>query len=310
LAGLLLIPLMCAPVAFLSLGACLANPFSALDPLLQHYWYGQITEGLPIWRQPLSVAGMLVWTLVLVLAGWWQMRREGLGEQGRARDLLALVAVLACLYAFWLMRAGIVAQLLAIPFAALLLATWLPKARALAQPLPRVGATLACFALATPIMASAALKPFDPLVAPEMAMLVEPGVCDYAQLASLPPGLVLAPLDAGPEILGQSRHTIVMASYHRNQLPMRDVILAFTAPLAEARAAVMRQAPDYLVGCTAAADFGLYRGAGPANLASSMAAGKVPDWLEPVAEFAGGPLKVYRVRQGDIRPGGIPLPNR
>lgn len=87
-----------------------------------------------------------------------------------------------------------------------------------------------------------------------------------------------------------------MASYHRNQLPMRDVILAFTAPLAEARAAIARQSPDYLVGCAAAADFGLYRGADPANLANRMAAGDVPDWLEPVPEFANGPLKVFRVR--------------
>ena len=295
-AGLLLVPLVCAPVAYLALGPCLANPFSTLDPLLQQYWYGQITEGLPIWRQPLSVAGMLVWTLVLVLAGWWQMRRDGLGEQGRARDVLALVAVLACLYSFWLMRAGVAAQLLAIPFAALLLATWLPKARALAQPLPRIAATLACFALATPIMASAALKPFDPLVAPDMIAMIEPGVCDYAPLASLPPGHVLAPLDAGPEILGKTGHTIVMASYHRNQLPMPDVILAFTAPLGEARGAVARQAPDYLVGCTAAADFGLYRNADPANLANAMATGDVPAWLEPVEGFGAGPLKVYRVR--------------
>lgn len=295
-AGLLLIPLACAPVALLALGSCLVSPFSALDPLLQQYWYGHITEGLPIWRQPLSVAGMLVWTLVLVLAGWWQMRRDGVGDNGRARDMLALVAVLACLYSFWLMRAGVVAQLLVIPFAALLLATWLPKARALVQPLPRIGATLACFALATPIMASAALKPLDPLVAPDLAVMVEPGVCDYARLASLPPGHVLAPLDAGPAILGQTGHTIVMASYHRNQLPMRDVILAFTAPLAEARAAVTRQAPAYLVGCTAAADFGLYRSADPANLANAMASGDVPGWLEQVAGFSEGPLKVYRVR--------------
>lgn len=304
LAGLTLLPLVCGPLAYATLGTCAANPFSQLDPLLQQYWYGYITEGLPIWRQSVSVAAMLVWTLVLVLAGWWQMRRDGVGAADRARDSLALIAAIAALFSFWLMRGGVLAQLLAIPFAAYLLATYLPKARALTATLPRIGATLACFVLATPIMASGALKPLDPLFATAtmragMRAPVVAGICDYTRLAALPQGHVLAPLDGGPDILAHSAHSIVMASYHRNQPRMRDVILAFSGSLEQAHEVALRNGAVYVVGCAAEADFALYRTAAPGNFANVLVSGAVPDWLEPVAGFERGPLKVYRVTQAE-----------
>lgn len=300
LAALCLIPLVSAPLAWLALGPCAASPFATLHPVLQQYWYGYITEGLPIWRQPLSVAAMLAWTAVLVLAGWRQMRREGLGEQHGARDLLALFALVACLFSFMLMRAGVLAQLLTIPFVAVLLAHWLPRARAIPSTLPRIAATLACFALATPIAASGAVKPLDPLfAAPTMragvGAPIAAGRCDYTRLAALPAGQVLAPLDAGPEILGRSGHTIVMASYHRNQARMVDVIVAFSGNPADAREITRRNAVDYVVGCAAEADFALYRTARPDNLANAMAKGALPAWLAPVRGFESGPLRVYRV---------------
>ena len=301
LAGLAVIPLLCLPLALIMLGPCVANPFSQLDPLLQQYWYGYIMEGLPIWRQPVSVAGMLVWTLLLVLAGWWQMRRDHLGDGDRARDALVLIAAIAALFSFWLMRGGVLAQILAIPFAAYLLATYLPKARAITATLPRIGATLACFALATPIMASAALKPLDRLFATDtmragMAAPFVAGSCDYTRLAALPSGHVLAPLDAGPDILARSPHSIVMASYHRNQQRMRDVIVAFSGSVDDAHEVVVRNRPAYVVGCAAEADFALYRTAAPDNFANALVSGSVPDWLEPVDGFERGPLKVYRIR--------------
>ncbi len=297
LAGLILVPLVSGPVAFAALGPCATSPFSQLDPLVRQYWYSQITEGLPIWHQPLSVAAMLAWTLLLVAGGWWHMRRGRLGDAGRAQDMLALIALFACLYSFVLMRAGVLAQLLAIPFAACLLASYLPKARAITASLPRIGATLACFALATPMVASGALKRLDPVFAPvALARQVEPGMCDYPGLAALPAGLVLAPLDAGPDILAHTRHTIVAASYHRNQARMREVIAAFTGSLDQAEVTVRSTDADYVAGCAAEADFALYRTADAANLANALASGAVPGWLEPVDGFRNGPLKVYRVR--------------
>lgn len=301
LAGLAAIPMICAPLAYVSLGQCAANPFSQLEPLLQQYWYGYITEGLPIWRQPLSVAVMLAWTLAVAAAGWWLMRSQRDFAQRRTADIYALLTALACLYSFWLMREGIVAQLLAIPFAAYLLARYLPRARALKAAGPRIAATLACLMLATPVFASAALKPLDPVFASRtmragIAAPIDPRPCDFGALAALDAGHVLAPLDIGPEILGKTDHTIVMASYHRNQQRMHDVIAAYIGSAEAAREIVDRNKVDYVLACAAEADLALYRTAAPDNFANALVSGNVPAWLAPVAGFSSGPLRVYRVK--------------
>lgn len=297
------IGLVSAPLAYVTLGDCAADPFARLDPLLQTYWHGYISEGLPIWQQLVSVAAMLIWTALLVIAGWWVAARDMKLDNSRALAwaALAVLALAACFYSFWLMRAAIVAQLLAIPFAAYLLAHFLPKARAIPSALPRIVATLACFGLLTPTFASAAFKRLDPMF-PNATMsagtlaLIEAGTCDYARLAALPAGHILAPLDSGPEILGKSDHTIVMASYHRNQKAMHAVIAGFTGSANQARSIISANNVDYVIACAAEADVAFYRTANPDNFVNLLVSGDVPDWLELAEGFEQGPLRVYRVR--------------
>ncbi|WAT17073.1 hypothetical protein OZN62_08990 [Aurantiacibacter sp. MUD11] len=284
------------------LGPCATNPMAELDPLLQTYWHGYITEGLPIWKQPVSVALMLLWTVGIIVFGWWRAHCCGLFHQGRALPctLLFLFALAAGGYSLLVMRAGLVAQLLAIPFAAILLADFLPRARAIGSALPRIAATLGVLGLATPMFASALAKPLDrhfPMATmqPGTLAMIERGTCEYARLAALEPGLVLAPLDAGPEILGRTGNTIVAASYHRNQGPMRDVLAALTGSVEEARAIVQRYDADYVALCGAEADVALYRTAAPDNFANMLIAGDLPDWLERDEEAGSGSLWVYRV---------------
>lgn len=298
--------------AVLLLGECATNPMAELDPLLITYWHGYITEGLPVWRQPLSAGLMLVWTIALVAEGWWTAGRNGLFERDRALawTMLAGFALAAALYSLLVYRAGVVAQLLAIPFAALLLAHYLPRARAITSAVPRVLATLGCFALATPVFASAFAKPLDPLFAPptlrdDAAMLISGEPCDYARLAALPPGLIFAPLDNAPEILGRTPHRVVAASYHRNQRAMRLVIAGLTGTIAEGEKAVRASRADYVLACSAEPDVGLYRTAAPDNFANALVSGDVPAWLVPVAGFDEGSLRLYRVRLD-----GTPAPRR
>ena len=300
--------LVCLQLASAVLGPCATNPMAELDPVLQQWWHGYITEGLPIWKQPVSVALMLVWTVGIIVAGWWTAHCCGVFHQGRALacTLLFLFALAAGGYSLLVMREGVVAQLLAIPFAALLLAEYLPKARAITSALPRILATLAAVGLTTPLFASAFAKPLDKhfpaeTMQPDVLALMEPGGCSYDILAGLPDGLVLAPLDAGPEILGKTDHAIVAASYHRNQRPMADVIGALTGSVENAHAVVENYGADYVVICGAAPDVALYRTAAPDNFANvlvtanPMVEGEVPEWLEPVITFDHASIRVYRV---------------
>lgn len=303
LAGLALIAMTSLPVALVLLGPCATNPLAQLDPVLAMWWHEYITEGLPFWNQPLSVAVMLIWTLVPVVAGFWLAARGGgFADGGAVRWLLlALFALAAWAYAMLVMREAVLSQLLAIPFAAVLLALLLPQARALQAAVPRLAATLGCFVLATPIFVSALARPADPLLpsatmARGAAAPIAQGTCDYASLSALEPGLVLAPMDAGPRILGQTGHAIIAASYHRNQRPMADVIAFYTGQEQEAREIVARYAADYVLACLSGSDFALYRTAAPDNIANALAMGNAPAWLAPVPGFETGALRLYQVR--------------
>lgn len=311
LAALALVPLAALPTALVMLGPCAVNPMAELDPVLAQWWHGQIVEGLPFWRQPLSTALMLVWTLVPLVGGTWLASRSGGFNDGAGVTwlLLLLFALAAWAYSLLVMREAVIAQLLAIPFAATLLALLLPRARAIPAMLPRLGATLGVLAMATPMFASALAKPLDrhfpsPTMARGAAAPVVSDKCDYARLAALPPGLVLTTMDAGPELVARTGHAVVAASYHRNQAPMVDSIAAFTGSAANLRAVADRYRADYVVACLSLSDFALYRTAAPDNAANLLAGDAPPSWLVPVQGFS-GVMRVWRVM-----PGEIPAPRR
>ncbi|MFB0612046.1 hypothetical protein [Aurantiacibacter poecillastricola] len=296
------------------LGPCATNPMAELDPVLQTWWHSAIGEGLPIWRQPPSVALTLVWAIMVIAAGWWRAHAGGLFHRGRALPftLLFLYALAAGGYSLLVLREGVIAQLLAIPFGALLLAEYLPRARALTSAAPRIAATLAAIGLSTPLFASVLASPLDDYVprkatSPDIAGMVETGECDYTRLAALPPGLVVMPLDAGPLVLGTSGHAIVAASYHRNQRAIADVLLAFTGSPESARAMISRYGAGYVAICAAAGDVALYRTASPENFANALLSDSPPEWLTLDEKASSGALRVYRVA---IRPAGSPSPRR
>lgn len=302
IASLALIPLASLPVAFVLLGQCAINPMAALDPVLAQWWHGYIVEGLPFWEQPVSVALMLVWSLIPIVGGYWMAGRGGAFADGAgvAWLLLFILALGAWAYSLLLMRAGVIAQLLAIPFAATMLALLLPQARAIEFMPARLVATLGCLLLATPIFVTALAKPLDPFfptptMARGAAAPIVDGECNLSQLAALDPGLVLVPMDSAPALLGQTEHTVVAASYHRNQRPMADTIRAFSGPLEDLRAVIREYEADYIVACLAANDFALYRTASADNAANALSSETQPAWLVPVDGFADGVLRVWRV---------------
>jgi len=300
LAALVPLPLAAGAALLAPLGACAVNPFAGLDPVLRRHWLDNIAEGLPITAQPPSVAAMLLWTMLIVALGARLALRQAADEPARERwTMLALYALGAGAMSLLVMRAGLAAQILAVPFAAVLLAHYVPRARALRGAAPRIAATLACIVLATPTFASAAFKPLDRLGssgagASAAGAAGEP--CDLARLGALPRARLFAPLDLGPEILARTPHSVVMGNYHRNQAKMHEVFDAFAGPPGRARDIVAANRSGYLVACVDPQALSVYAEAGRGNLADKLLAGDLPDWLEPVAGFERGTLRVYRVR--------------
>ena len=302
-ASLVLIPLAALPVALVLLDRCAIDPMAALDPILATWWHGYITEGLPFWEQPLSVAVMLIFAVVPIIGGYWLAGRGGAFAEGAGVRwlMLLLLALSAWAYSLWLMRAAVMVQMLAIPFAAVLLALLLPQARAIGSTLPRMAATLGCFLLATPILVTALAKPLDRMfptvtMARGISAPISSEPCDLARLDTLDQGLVFTTMDEGPELVGLTHHAVTAASYHRNQRPMADVIAAYTGTPKEARAIIADYEPDFVLACLSASDFALYRTADADNFANALASDAPPNWLVPVAGFESGALRVYRPR--------------
>ena len=286
-----------AAAMLLPLGACALDPFAGMDPVLRAEWLERVPEGLPVWRQPLSVAAMLLWTVGVIVAGARLAWRKAAGAPERERwAMLALLAVGAGGISLLVLRAGLAAQLLTVPFAAILVAHYLPRARAIASLPGRVLATLACLLLATPTLASAAVKPFDRLAVEANEGPTIVGECDLSRLTALPRAHLFAPFDLGPEILARTGHTVVIGPYHRNQQQMRAVFDAFAGPQSAARGIVSAERADYVVTCIADDRLGTFARAGDDNLADALMAGSAPGWLNPEPGFEEGALKVWRVR--------------
>ena len=253
-------------------------------------------EGRPVWYQPLSTAFALVWTIVVIVAGWRLACRQRAAVE--RWNLLTGYSLAAGAYSLLIMREGLAAQMLAIPFAALLLVHWLPRARAIPGALPRIAATLAVVALCTPTFGSAALKVFDRTNGSdgEMGADAALGACDYSRLNRLPRGRLFAPLDRGPEILVLTGHSVTAGPYHRNQARMVDVIAAFTGDPSAAAAIVRRNGATHLVACLSSSEIPIYGQARGDNLANMIANNRPPPWLVPAPGFKTGPLRVYTVR--------------
>lgn len=279
---------------------CLAPPFAALDPLVHDYWYIHIAEGQPLWRQPWDRAVPALVPLLAGLASAVAIRARSprhLRAWWTGHALLLLAALLAgLLVARSLAFAAVIA---AVPLG-WLLAQLLDRLRTAGAAAHKGLAAAALVGLLVPSAPFILAQKFWPAARPAAAPKLADAPCDVraraASLKSLPPGLVFAPLDLGPAILLESGHAVVATSHHRAESAMADVIRAFTAPPGAARGVISRHQADYLALCTDLAEARLYAGRHPGGLAGRLAAGRPPEWLEPVSGLSTGTFRLYRVR--------------
>ena len=119
---------------------------------------------------------------------------------------------------------------------------------------------------------------------------------DFAALAKLPPGLVVAPIDSGPYVLMTSGHSVIAAPYHRNTAGNGAAVAIWLAPPSEVLARLAAIGADYLAFCRGAPERITFARVAPDGLAARLGEGEVPDYLErvPVGET---PLAVYRVKR-------------
>lgn len=288
---------------------CLAPPFADLDPLVRDYWYINIAEGQPVWRRP---ASQWVPWLVPMLAAlgaccmlWLQTPPRERSWWTEHAALLVMTIGLGLLVARSLAFAAVIS---AVPLG-WLVGRLVERIRGNAGAGAKTAAALILLVVLVPTAPVVALEKLFPDRAAERPVRLADADCNVtaraASLASLPEGVVFAPLDLGPSILLESQHAVVATSHHRAEAAMADVIAAFLAPPDRAREILARHGADYLALCTDLAETRIYARHRPGGLAATLTSGAAPDWLEPVGSLTTPEFKIYR-----IRPDGSAAPPR
>jgi hypothetical protein len=276
---------------------CTAGPFATLDPLVQKYWYANVREGMPVWRQEFDVALRLI---IPPLAGLFAAIRLWQGCAGWLRRFwFEYALIMAGTLALGLVvsrSSGFAAAVASIPLG-WMLRDWHRKAGVARSGAGRIGLLLAAVLVVMPDLPLKAARLLDP--AKPAAMTSAQRACDIAAagptLKALPPATILAPIDNGPMLLLHSPHKVLATAHHRAPAALRDVIAVFTSSPEIAEPIVRARGAAYLAVCPALAEIAIYREAAPGGLAAALANGKTPAWLRPVPMPQDSGLLVWEV---------------
>lgn len=271
----------------------LHGPFYGMDPLLHPFWLDEVQEVRPLLRLAREAPGTVAILIGPMAAGAILAIAACARSTGLARarwTALSAVILIGFAGSLWAIRVASSLQPLA-----LLGGAWaVGRAWTVAHRDGRLGALgrpAAVLALCS--SAAWALLPW-PASAIEGQETAEScfSAAAASPLASLPPGVVFAPIDSGPFILAQTGMSVLAGPYHRDNAGNRAVIEGFLAAPDVARAIVRDAGARYLATC--GGQTGLESFAAPDGLAAALRDGRVPGWLEPLP-LGPTPFRVYAV---------------
>lgn len=285
-------------ILFLAAPQCRGGGFAELDPLVLRFWLPSVAEGMPFWHARPHLAAVIVAGPLIGLIGAWRLWREA--EPAEQRPVWG--DHLFVLFGAWVIgmmvaRASATALVFAAVPAAAQVALWMNTLRK-AAPLKRIAAYTGMAALLVPGIPVAVASSF---VAPKTdgSGTASAASCHFdraaAALDRLPPTDMLVPLDMGPDILVRTHQRVVATGHHRGSAAMHDVIAAFLAPSAEARAIMQARHATMVMICPAVSRQSVYAKVAPDGLMARLVANRPPEWLAPVDLAPGSGLQFWQV---------------
>jgi hypothetical protein len=115
----------------------------------------------------------------------------------------------------------------------------------------------------------------------------------FQPLATLPPGVVFAPVDLAPRLITLTHHDSITGPYHRNGQQIADVMNAFRGDADQAHRLLLKYHSNYLLICPAGAGKA-YAGI-PHSFFDQLGRGPVPIWLARIQLPSNSPFKMWRV---------------
>lgn len=287
---------------------CLQNPLNDLDPLLVTLWLDFVIEAQSILQQlrvePASLGGFYAVGFFAIVVCLLRIIRD---DRRETHAILLTLILVSWLIALIQLRGAVFANLLSILPLSLLIAELRRNAR---EDPENMGAGFA-FAVTT-LLAVPSVWLLVGVFATEgtagitqrMKGSVGPATssqdCETAaglrQLGALPPTTVVAPSNAGSEILRFTAHRVLSAPYHRNQGGMLTELHIGLATPAEAVAFLRGAGATVIAYCGTDPQTGTIRELKPDGLYAALERGEVPTYLEPLPRDPESGLALYRMR--------------
>jgi hypothetical protein len=274
---------------------CFYDPYTGVDPLVRQIWLKNVEEGMPLSRffrqEPFSAT---IYALPIAL-GFAAAVAAVLREEGLARLRWLMIAVICGLgvaLSFWMIRVISFTS----PIALLGGAWCIVRLRdALTTTKWRRAAMLTVFLVLpfSPIGWALALTQDSQAERREdrAACLASAA---FASIAELPPGIVLAPIDAGSHLLALTPHSVLAAPYHRDNHGNRAALDAFLAEPEVARQILRANRVTYVMTCAGLNETGALAARAPNGLAAELIRGEAPNWLKPLPRK--GPFQVFVIQ--------------
>ncbi|WP_027170128.1 hypothetical protein [Mesorhizobium sp. WSM3224] len=283
---------------------CLSAPYAALDPRLKELWLDHVNEAQSLFtllvRDPARVAARYATPLVAIILMAQRFRRGGWRRQD---SLVAALLVVAFVVGVWQVRA----TTFSIAFAVIPLSAWIAKWRARAETSSSLGVALRLAAVwlvsINPVwtgVAAAASVAFDKDKAVADGTTTDK-TCEkkatFAPLGNMAGSTVLTISNLGAPVLVYSGHRVFAGPYHRNVAGNLLALDAFLGSADDAHGIVEAHRVGLVAICPDNVETRILTQKAPQGFLGSLLQGKVPDWLEPIAETQGSPIELYRVRQ-------------
>jgi hypothetical protein len=271
---------------------CFYDPYTGIDPLVREIWLRNVEEAMPLsrlfHREPFT-ATIFILPIALGFVGAIAaaFREKSLAQLRWL--IVAAMCTLAIALSCWMIRViGFASPI------ALLGAAWciVRLHEAMIGTKWREAAMLA-FVLVLPFSSigwAVALPP-DSDAPKEKERTACLASAAFTPLAALPPGIVLAPIDAGSHMLALTPHSVLAAPYHRDNHGNRAALEAFLSDPQAARQILRANHVTYVMTCPGLKETDALARRAPHGLAAALLAGTTPDWLKPLPR--NGPYQVF-----------------
>lgn len=304
-ARLALVVLVGAVAAAYVLGlhpACVLDPYSAVDPEARRIWLDNVREARPVYEQSLFVqTGVLslpVAGLIGAAAALWRDRHDG--DVRWRWTVVTAFTLFGVALAFTQTRAGIMAQALAVPGAAMLTWMLLQWARSHDNILVRVLGSVAAFMIVSGLAGQWLVKAIPDSDTKRSATFRRTdALCAVPvwlkQLDRYPPGVMLTFIDLSPRIIVHSHQRPLIGPYHRNGKAIADVMESWIGTPDTAREIARRYGVVYVMTCPGTSESSIYTTRGPDGFYARLEKGEVPAWLTPLPLPKAVPYRLYRI---------------